>query len=407
MAGLYNILKDRGYLYQYTDEGHIQALLKKSEPITFYLGVDPTADSLHIGHFFALMMFRYLQEAGHRGILVVGGATAMVGDPTGKSDLRKMLSLEEVEHNIREVSELARRFIIVDGDNPAIILNNGDWINNYSYINFLRDIGIHFNVNTMLNSDACSKRLKQGGLTYLEMGYMLMQAYDFVYLNRNYDCTMQIGGSDQWGNIVAGISLSRKLGEPPLHGFTCPLLIDSAGRKMGKTESGALWVARQKTTVFDFYQYFYNVGDGDVEKLLKLFTRIPLDEIGRLISTDIRQAKRIMASEITELVHGREETQKVLQSIDTLFRDKNNYDNMPTATLAKQDVENEDIITLLVQTGFIKSRSEARRLIEQGGISINGERIEDTGLKIQAEDFSRGYMLLKRGRKSFLKVDIA
>ena len=407
MAGLYNILKDRGYLYQYTDEGHIQALLKKSEPITFYLGVDPTADSLHIGHFFALMMFRYLQEAGHRGILVVGGATAMVGDPTGKSDLRKMLSLEEVEHNIREVSELARRFIIVDGDNPAIILNNGDWINNYSYINFLRDIGIHFNVNTMLNSDACSKRLKQGGLTYLEMGYMLMQAYDFVYLNRNYDCTMQIGGSDQWGNIVAGISLSRKLGEPPLHGFTCPLLIDSAGRKMGKTESGALWVARQKTTVFDFYQYFYNVGDGDVEKLLKLFTRIPLDEISRLISTDIRQAKRIMASEITELVHGREEIQKVLQSIDTLFRDKNNYDNMPTATLAKQDVENEDVITLLVKTGFIKSRSEARRLIEQRGISINGERIEDTGLKIQAEDFSRGYMLLKRGRKSFLKVDIA
>lgn len=410
-TNVFDTLKERGYVYQLTHEDEIRKILNSSTPVTFYLGIDPTADSLHIGHFFALMMFRYLQDAGHKGILVIGGATALIGDPSGKSDMRKMLTKEQVAHNVEEVKRLASRFIKTDGDNPAIILSNAEWINPYSYIDFMRDIGIHFNINTMLAADAYSKRLEEGGLTFLEMGYMLMQSYDFVHLNREYGCTLQIGGSDQWGNIVAGTNLGRKLNfanndeRDIMFGLTCPLLMTREGKKMGKTESGTLWVARDKTTVFDFYQYFYNVNDDDTEMLLRLFTRVPLDEIIKLCKDDIRGAKRLMAYEITKLVHGKEEADKVLKTITEIF-DKNKVArDMPHFDIGKDVIESGiSINDLLFMCEFVSSKSEGRRLIKQGGISLNGDKVEDVDFVVGVDDIQDGCLILKRGKKKYLKV---
>ena len=297
---LFDILKERGYVKDLTHEKEIIDLVN-GEPMTFYLGIDPTADSLHIGHFFALTMFRWLQDFGHKGIILIGGATALIGDPTGKSDMRKMLSKEEVEHNKKEVKDLVKRFIRTDGENPAIIVDNADWISDKTYVDFMRDIGVHFNVNNMLNAECYKKRIANGGLTFLEMGYMLMQAFDFVHLNKEFGCTLQIGGSDQWGNILAGSDLSRKIGFSegkkidPLFGFTCPLLIKADGEKMGKTATGTLWVSREKTTVFDFFQAWINSFDEDVERCLSFFTRMDIKDIQKLCKEDIRKAKKILA----------------------------------------------------------------------------------------------------------------
>ncbi len=414
---VFQSLKDRGYIYQATHENKIRQAVD-GPLMTFYLGIDPTADSLHIGHFFALMMFRRLQDAGHKGILLVGGATALVGDPSGKSDLRKILSKEEVEHNLEEVRTLAKRFIRLDGENPALIVNNADWINTYSYIDFMRDIGIHFNVNKMLAAETYAKRLNEGGLTFLEMGYMLMQAYDFVHLNKQYGCILQIGGSDQWGNIVAGVNLGRKLNfhgefdesdsmEDQMFGLTCPLLMTKEGKKMGKTEQGTLWVARNKTTVFDFYQYFYNVNDEDTEMLLKLFTSIPSEQIEEDCKNNIVKAKRLMAYEITRLVHGAEEADKVLDAVDTLFGSNINFDNVPSCKIDQSLVEKGiNIVDLLTITNFLPSKSEARRMIQQGGIAVNGKKIEDVDTVIGLDSCDNGYVLLKKGKKAFLKVII-
>ncbi len=404
---LFQTLQTRGYLYQYTNEDEIVELLKRDKPFTFYMGIDPTAGSLHIGHFFALMMFRHLQEAGHRGILVIGGATALVGDPTGKKDVRKKLSYDEVEGNFREVERLSRKFIQMTEDNPAIILNNADWILPYGYIDFLRDIGSNFNVNTMLNSEAYAKRLESGGLTFLEMGYMLMQAYDFVYLYNEYDCILQIGGSDQWGNISAGVSLHRKMSEKKerIFGLTCPLLVSKDGKKMGKTEEGTLWVAREKTTVFHFYQYFYNIDDENVKQLLNLFTRIPQQEIETMVATDILRAKKTMAYEVTKLVHGAEEADKVLKMVETLFQNSGDADAVPPFVMKKAVLEEGiDIVSLLVETRFIESRSEAKRLILQGGISLDGKKIDSIDNKIDGSTVENDTIMLKRGKKQFLKI---
>lgn len=409
-TNLFEILKERGYIYQATHEDKIREALN-GEPITFYLGIDPTADSLHIGHFFALMMFRYLQDAGHKGILVIGGATALIGDPSGKSDMRKMLTKEQVQHNVDEVKALAKRFIKTDGDNPAIILSNAEWMKGYDFVDFMRDIGVHFNVNTMLASDAYSNRLKEGGLTFLEMGYMLMQSYDFMFLNKNYDCKLQIGGSDQWGNIVGGINLLRKANfrnddDPDeIYGLTCPLLMTKEGKKMGKTESGTLWVAREKTTVFDFYQYFFNVKDEDTETLLRLFTRVPLEQIVTLCKEDIISAKRLMAYEITKLVHGEEEADKAAAAAVELFHKNSASENMPMVELNRNLInEGINIADLLVNAKFISSKSEARRLIIQGGICLNNEKVEDAQKLVTCEDLKEDFIILKRGKKNFLKV---
>ena len=416
---LFDTLNDRGYIYQSTNLERIKKILNSDEKITFYLGIDPTADSLHIGHFFALMMFRYLQEAGHQGILVIGGATALVGDPSGKSDMRKMLTKEQVEKNLKEVKELAKRFIITEGDNAAIIYSNAEWFKGYEYVDFMREIGVHFNVNVMLSADAYAKRIKQGGLTFLEMGYMLMQAYDFVYLNKKHNCILQIGGSDQWGNIVAGTNLKRKLDfnddeqsaekdDAEIFGLTCPLLLTKEGKKMGKTEKGTLWVARDKTIPYDFYQYFYNVDDSSVEMLLKLFTRISLEEISQLCATDILKAKRRMAYEITKLVHGQEEADKVLNAVDSLFGKGQDLSDIPTAEYPKDKVTADGvlIVDVIAEVGFLSSKAEARRMIQQNALTVADAKISDVNHKVFLDDFNDG-LVIKKGKKNFIKVVLA
>lgn len=405
---LFNILKERGYVKDLTHEKEIIDLIN-GEPMTFYLGIDPTADSLHIGHFFALTMFRWLQDFGHRGIILVGGATALIGDPTGKSDMRKMLSKEEVAHNKAEVKELVKRFVRTDGDNPAIIVDNADWICDKTYVDFMRDIGVHFNVNNMLSAECYKKRIEQGGLTFLEMGYMLMQAFDFVHLNKEFNCKLQIGGSDQWGNILAGVDLSRKIGFSegkkidPLFGFVCPLLLKADGEKMGKTATGTLWVSREKTSAFDFFQAWINSFDEDVERSLAFFTRMEMEDIKELCNKDIREAKKILAFEVTKLVHGEDEAIKAKQIAEELFSNKGVSKNMPSTTISKEKL-GVNILDLLVETNLVSSKSEARRLVEQNGISINQTKENDVNRIINESDFKEGFIVIQKGKKVFLKV---
>ena len=405
---LFDILKERGYVKDLTHESEIRDLIN-GKPMTFYLGIDPTADSLHIGHFFALTMFRWLQDFGHHGIILIGGATALIGDPTGKSDMRKMLSREEVAHNKAEVKELVKRFVRVDGDNPAVIVDNADWISDKTYVDFMRNIGVHFNVNHMLSADCYKKRLENGGLTFLEMGYMLMQAFDFVYLNKEFGCRLQIGGSDQWANILAGVDLSRKIGfsegkkVDSLFGFTCPLLIKADGEKMGKTAAGTLWVSRNKTTPFDFFQAWMNSFDEDVERSLSFFTRMDISEIKELCRKDIRIAKKLLAFEVTKLVHGEEEAIKARQTVEELFSNKGFSDNMPSITISK-DLLDINIMDLLTEANLVSSKSEAKRLIEQNGVSINKEKVQDKDLIITSDNLDNNSLIIQKGKKKFIKL---
>ena len=407
---LFDILKERGYVKDLTHEKEIIDLIN-GEPMTFYLGIDPTADSLHIGHFFALTMFRWLQDFGHRGIILVGGATALVGDPTGKSDMRKMLSKEEVAHNKAEVKELVKRFVRTDGDNPAIIVDNADWICDKTYVDFMRDIGVHFNVNNMLSAECYKKRLEQGGLTFLEMGYMLMQAFDFVHLNKEFNCKLQIGGSDQWGNILAGVDLSRKIGFSegkkidPLFGFVCPLLLKADGEKMGKTATGTLWVSREKTSAFDFFQAWINSFDEDVERSLAFFTRMEMEDIKELCNKDIREAKKLLAFEVTKLVHGEKEAINAKKIAEELFSNKGVSENMPSTTISKEKL-GINILDLLFEINLVSSKSEARRLVEQNGISINQIKVTDVNRIIEESDFKDGFIVVQKGKKVFLKIKI-
>lgn len=407
----FDILKERGYVYQATNEGKIKELLNSTEPQTFYLGIDPTADSLHIGHFFALTMVRRLQKMGHHPIIVIGGATALIGDPTGKKDMRKMLTKEQVAHNKAEVKELVKRFVEVEGDNPALILDNSEWINPESYVDFMRNIGVHFNVNKMLATDCYKNRLEQGGLTFLEMGYMLMQAYDFVYLNEKYGCTLEIGGSDQWANMVAGVDLARKMDfmngkeDRELQALTCPLLVKADGEKMGKTASGTLWVSREKTTVYDFYQMFINSFDEDVERLLSFFSDFELEDIKRMCKEDIRNAKKIMAFEVTKLVHGEEEALKVKKASEEIFSNKGNSDNTETIKISKDVIAQEiNVIEILMLSNLFESKSEVRRLIQQNGIKINGEKVTDIHMMIGSEQLDNNTLLIQKGKKTFKKI---
>lgn len=405
---LFDILMERGYVKDLTHEKEIMDLVN-GEPMTFYLGIDPTADSLHIGHFFALTMFRWLQDFGHHGIILIGGATALIGDPTGKSDMRKMLSKEEVAHNKEEVKELVKRFVRIDGENPAVIVDNADWICDKTYVDFMRDIGVHFNVNNMLSADCYKKRLENGGLTFLEMGYMLMQAYDFVHLNKVFGCRLQIGGSDQWGNILAGSELSRKIGFSEgkridsLFGWTCPLLIKADGEKMGKTASGTLWVSRDKTTPFDFYQAWINSFDEDVERSLSFFTRMEISDIKELCKKDIREAKKLLAFEVTKLVHGEEDAMKARETAEELFGNKKFSDNMPSVSVSKKLLDIR-VVDLLVEVNLVSSKSEAKRLIEQNGVSINQEKVKSAEQFVTDKDLKDNSLVLQKGKKVFLKV---
>lgn len=411
MKKAFDVLKERGYVYQATNEEKIKEMLNGEDPKTFYLGIDPTADSLHIGHFFALTMVRRLQKMGHHPIIVIGGATALIGDPTGKKDMRKMLTKEQVAHNKAEVKELVKRFVEVDGENPALILDNAEWINPESYIDFMRNIGVHFNVNKMLATDCYKNRLEQGGLTFLEMGYMLMQAYDFVYLNEKYGCTLEIGGSDQWANMVAGVELARKMDfanekeDRGLQTLTCPLLVKADGEKMGKTASGTLWVSREKTTVYDFHQMFMNSFDEDVERLLSFFSDYEIENIKRMCKEDIRVAKKIMAFEVTKLVHGEEEALKVQQASEEIFSNKGNSQNTETIEVSKDVLNNNsNVIDVLMLSGIFESKSEIKRLIEQNGVSINGEKVKSLDMIITEAMLEDNALLIQKGKKKFIKM---
>lgn len=405
---LFEILKERGYVKDLTDEETVKRLVN-GPPMTFYLGIDPTADSLHIGHFFALTLFKWLQDFGHHGIILIGGATALIGDPTGKSDMRKMLTKEQVQHNKNEVKELIKRFINTDGDNKAIIVDNADWICDKTYVDFMRDVGVFFNVNTMLAADCYKKRQQAGGLTFLEMGYMLMQAFDFIHLNKEFNCTLQIGGSDQWANILAGVDLSRKMSlknnepNPNLAGWTCPLLIKADGEKMGKTASGTLWVSREKTTVFDFYQAWMNSFDEDVERSLTFFTRMEVKEIKAICKKDIREAKKLLAFEVTKLVHGEENALAAKKASEELFSGSISAVNAPTINITSKSL-NKSIIDFLVDIKFLTSKSEARRLLTQNGLRLNKELLTDSEKIITESDFKDKSILLQKGKKTFLKV---
>lgn len=411
MRKVFEMLKERGYVYQATNEEKIKEMLNSDEPKTFYLGIDPTADSLHIGHFFALTMVRRLQKLGHHPIILIGGATALIGDPSGKKDMRKMLTKEQVEHNKAEVKELVKRFVDVDGDNPALILDNSEWINPQSYIDFMRNIGVHFNVNKMLATDCYKNRLEEGGLTFLEMGYMLMQAFDFVHLNEAYECVLEIGGSDQWANMVAGADLARKIDfangkeDRGLQALTCPLLIKADGEKMGKTASGTLWISREKTTVYDFYQMFMNSYDEDVERLLSFFSDYEIEDIKRMCKEDIRNAKKIMAFEVTKLVHGEEEALKVQQASEEIFSNKGNSQNTETIELSKDVLNNNsNVIDVLMLSGIFESKSETKRLIEQNGVSINGEKVKSIDMIITEDMLEDNALLIQKGKKKFIKM---
>ncbi len=397
---LYDFLKKRGLIYQTTDEAKLKELLN-GKPITFYLGIDPTADAIHMGHLCSLRTFRFLQEAGHHGILVIGGATAQIGDPSGRSDMRTMLDKATIEKNLENIRKLSKKFIRTDGENPAVIVSNADWMNKYSYVDFLRDVGTYFNVNVMLAAEAYKKRLATGGLTFLEMGYMPIQAFDFEHLNEEYGCVLQVGGSDQWGNMVAGVELMRKKKNVTLDVMTTPLLLNSKGEKMGKTSGGALWVDEGKTSVYDFYQYFMNVDDADVATVLKWFSDMPIEQINELCASDIRQAKKQMAFVVTSLIHGEENARIAQKTAEDIFSGKGDSENMKTVNIAAKDYPNGiGVLELATKAGITASNGEARRLIAQGGISINDQKIDDPNMIIKPE----GQVVLKKGKKVHIKV---
>lgn len=335
MANVLDTLLERGFIKQFTHEEETRELLEK-EKITFYIGFDPTADSLHVGHFIAMMFMAHMQKAGHRPIALLGGGTAMVGDPSGKTDMRKMLTKEQIEENVKSLKSQMEKFIDFS-DDKAIIVNNADWLLNLNYVDFLRDIGVHFSVNRMLSAECFKQRLEKG-LSFLEFNYMLMQGYDFYVLNKNYGCIMELGGDDQWSNMIAGVELIRRKEQKPAYAMTCTLLTNSEGKKMGKTEKGALWLDPNKTTPFDFYQYWRNVDDADVEKCLALLTFLPIDEVralGALKDKEINEAKKVLAFEITKLVHGQEEAEKAKTAAEALFGGGVDLSNVPTVNINK------------------------------------------------------------------------
>lgn len=394
----YDFLKRRGLIYQTTDEERLKNLLN-GKPITFYLGIDPTADSIHLGHLCSLRTFRFLQEAGHKGILVIGGATAMIGDPSGRTDMRNMLERQKVDKNLKEIKKFSERFIKTDGNNPAIILNNNEWMKDYSYVDFLRDVGTYFNVNVMLSAEAYKKRLETGGLTFLEMGYMPIQAYDFEYLNEKYGCVLQVGGSDQWGNMVAGTQLVRRKKDTTLDVMTTPLLLNSKGEKMGKTSGGALWVDQGKTSVYDFYQYFMNIDDQDVATILRWFSDLDVDEIEKMCKEDIRKAKKQMAYVVTSLVHGKEKAEEARKTAEEIFSGLGVSENMKTVEVEKR-AEGYGVLDLMTKIGITASNGEARRLIMQGGLSIDDKKLTDANASVPCEMD----VIVKKGKKVHLRV---
>ena len=406
---LYEILKDRNLLYQTTDEEALKELLTNGK-VTVYCGTDPTADSLHIGHCVPCTILRRFQQAGHKVLILVGGATAAIGDPTGKTDMRPMLSQEQLQHNIEGIKRAYSTFLDFDGDNPAVIVNNADWFKGYDYVNFMRDVGVHFNVNKMITNEIYSKRMEEGGLTFFEMGYMLMQAYDFLYLNKTYGCNLEWGGADQWGNIVAGTELGRKMnfldgGKRQMIGATNPLLLTPEGKKMGKTEKGAIWIEKDKISAYDFYQGIYQTPDACVEMMFALFTDIPMNDVREMIKQDIVLAKKKLSFEITKFIRGEQDAIEAEEMSKNLFASSQiNKDNAPACEIELTE-DSIGLLDLLMNAKFVQSKGEARRLIEQNGLSVDGETIKDATMTISKSQLENG-LLFKKGKKNYLLIKL-
>lgn len=395
-------LEERGYIEQVTDENELKEMMKNNN-VPFYIGIDPTADSLHVGHFVSLMVASYMQKAGHTPIILVGGGTAIIGDPSGKTDMRKMLSKEDINHNVECIKKQVAKFVSFEGENAAVIVNNADWLLKLNYIDFMREIGSKFSVNKMLAAD-CYKNRMETGLTFFEMGYMLMQSYDFLHLYNEYGCKLEMGGNDQWSNIIGGVELVRKLGHDDAYGLTFKLLTTKEGKKMGKTEKGALWLDETKTSPYEFYQYWRNVDDKDVKTILSMLTFIPMDEVEKMTNVqgeEINEAKKVAAYEITKLVHGEEAAKKAEEAANALFANGNSTENMPQVEIA----ENTTIVDAIVIAGFATSKGQAKTLIAQGGITLNDNKVEDMQLILNKVIVKDG-AILKKGKKGFCKIII-
>ena len=404
---LYDELVARGLIAQVTDEEEIKELINNGKA-TFYIGFDPTADSLHVGHFMALCLMKRLQMAGNRPIALLGGGTGMIGDPSGRTDMRQMLTKETIQHNIDCFKKQMERFIDFS-DGKALMVNNAEWLMNLNYVELLREVGAHFSVNRMLTAE-CYKQRMERGLSFLEFNYMIMQSYDFYMLYQKYGCNMQFGGDDQWSNMLGGTELiRRKLGKDA-YAMTITLLLNSEGKKMGKTQSGAVWLDPNKTSPFDFYQYWRNVDDADVIKCMKLLTFLPLEEIQEMEKwegSQLNKAKEILAFQLTELVHGTEEAKKAEAGAKALFAGGADTEHMPTTELAAEDFDEEgniDLISLLVKSALVTTRSEGRRAIEQGGVSVDGEKVTDIRHVLSKDALTGDGIVLKRGKKKFNKV---
>ena len=401
---VFDVLQERGFIKQLSHEEEIKELLEK-EKVTFYIGFDPTADSLHVGHFIALMLMSHMQKAGHRPICLLGGGTGMVGDPSGKDDMRKMLTPEFIAHNIACFKKQMSRFIDFT-DDKAIMVNNADWLMDLNYIQLLREVGVHFSVNRMLAAECFKKRLEKG-MTFFEFNYMIMQGYDFWHLFKHYNCVMELGGDDQWSNMLAGVELIRRKEQKPAFCMTCKLLTTSDGRKMGKTEKGALWLDPEKTSPYDFYQYWRNVGDSDVENCLSLLTFLPMDEVrrlGALKDAEINTAKKVLAFEVTKLVHGEEEALKAQQAAEALFGGGGNMENVPTIEITEAD-KTAKIIDVLTANKVFSSKREARQMIAQGGLYLQDVAVTDPEAFLAAEMFdAEGSLLVRKGKKKYFRL---
>lgn len=401
--GIYEELKERGLLAQVTDENEIRDLINNGKA-TFYIGFDPTADSLHVGHFMTLVLMKRLQQAGNKPIALLGGGTGMIGDPSGRSDLRKVLTVQDIDHNIECFKKQMSRFIDFS-NGKALLINNADWLRGLNYIELLRDVGACFSVNHMLAAE-CYKQRMERGLSFLEFNYMIMQAYDFYYLHEHYHCNMQFGGDDQWSNMLAGTELIRKKTGKDAYAMTITLLLNSEGKKMGKTASGAVWLDPNKTSPFDFYQYWRNIEDADVMKCLKMLTFIPLETLKEMESWPnerINEKKMILAHELTELVHGKEEADKAEAAAKALFSGEGDDSNMPTTELENVSSEGIALLDAMVIAKLITSKGEGRRLIEQGGVSVNNEKVNDVYLVLTKESLKEG-VKIKKGKKIFHKI---
>jgi tyrosyl-tRNA synthetase len=417
---VFEILDERGFIEQITHLDELKELFEK-EKVSFYIGFDPTADSLHVGHFVSMMVASHMQKAGHTPIILIGGGTAMIGDPSGRTDMRQILTVQDIAYNVSRFKIQLSKFLSFEGDNAAIIVNNADWLLGLNYVEFIRDIGAHFSVNRMLSAECFKQRLEKG-LSFLEFNYMLMQSYDFLELFRKYGCKLQLGGNDQWSNILGGVDLIRKVEVKPAFGLTFKLLTTSEGKKMGKTQKGALWLDSEKTTPYDFYQYWRNVDDADVKNTLCLLTFLPMDEVNRLgdlKDREINDAKKILAFEITKLIHGEDEALKAKEATEALFENRAGGAgasvgaragagaDMPSTVMSLSDFTNGiNVLDLLLQTTVIPSKSEGRRLMQQGGIFINCEKVDDFKLLITMNNFIDNELMIKKGKKVYHKVII-